>query len=183
MPPKESLGNSSLWSDPQTWAPRGIPQAGEDVVINGTMYVIMDITPPKLGRVTIYGKLEFEDSGTRSLHCDNVVVWGTLQVGSPADPFVNRAEIVLYGNRYSPAVVLNNNLFLQNKMMVVLGTLTMHGVKRLPWTRLASTAVAGSRTINLTASVAGQWYPGDLISISPTEYDPIISQLENFTSE
>ena len=64
-------------------------------------------------------------------------------------------------------------------MMVVLGNLTMHGVRRLPWTRLGATAAAGATTLTLNASVAGQWLPGDVISVSPTEYD--FTQLENFT--
>ena len=140
VPPPAVLGNATMWSDPNTWGARGIPAFGEDVsarssrsrrrarrrhptcpspgmqvVINGTMYVIMDVNPPKLGRVTIYGRLEFKDSAARALHCDNVVVWGALQVGSPAAPFQNSAEIVLYGNRYSPAVILNNNLFLRER--------------------------------------------------------------------
>lgn len=49
------------------------------------------------------------------LLCDNIVLWGELQVGSPASPFTNRAEIVLFGNRRSPAVVINNNLFLRER--------------------------------------------------------------------
>lgn len=180
VPPPAKLGNSSLWSDPLTWGGRGVPVEGADVVINATSWVIMDVNPPKLGRLTIYGRLDFQDSSARSLQCDNIVVWGTLQVGSPVAPFKNSAEIVLYGNRYSPAVILDNNLFLQNKMMVVLGNLTMHGVpRRVTWTRLASTAAVGATSLTLRSSVDQVWFPGDIISVSPTEYDH--KQVENFT--
>ena len=71
----------------------------------------------------------------------------------------------------------DNNLFLGNKVFANLGSLSMVGRPcSTPWTRLAAPASPGDSTLTLSTSVAGQWFAGDHLAISPTEYN--ISGLE-----
>jgi hypothetical protein len=186
-PPVVRLGNSSLWSDPLTWAPLPVPRAGDDVVINATMYVVLDVATPTLGTVTVYGRLEFLDRGAASpelvsLSAGQVVVWGQLAIGSPTEPYLGRAEIALNGDRYSGGAVIIADAVppLGNKNIVVIGSFVAVGATvPIPWTRLASTAAAGATNITLTEPAGSAWPVGATVVLTPTNYD--ISQREEKT--
>jgi hypothetical protein len=45
------------WSDPATWPDNKVPAAGEQVTIASGKQVILDVTPPALGGITINGTL------------------------------------------------------------------------------------------------------------------------------
>jgi hypothetical protein len=93
-------------------------------------------------------------------------------VGTPGTPFLNNAEIVLTGDRYSDTIVIDNNLPIGNKAMAVIGTVNLIGRSRpVTWTKLASTAYAGATTLQMSQSVQGAWFAGDQLAIAPTEYD------------
>src|SRR5690606_26848378 len=47
------------WSDPATWPNRKVPVAGDKVTIGRDMDVILDVSPPALGGLSIDGKLTF----------------------------------------------------------------------------------------------------------------------------
>jgi hypothetical protein len=49
------------WSDPATWPDNKVPAAGEQVTIASGKQVILDVTPPALGGITINGTLRFAD--------------------------------------------------------------------------------------------------------------------------
>lgn len=52
----------SNWSDPATWGRAGGgPLEGDDVVIPASKNVVLDVSPPPLGAVTIQGSLTFTD--------------------------------------------------------------------------------------------------------------------------
>uniref|UniRef100_A0A7S3XP84 G8 domain-containing protein n=1 Tax=Heterosigma akashiwo TaxID=2829 RepID=A0A7S3XP84_HETAK len=105
-------------------------------------------------------------------------VWGILEVGTEKAPFESNFELVLHGGRTSPSLVVDNEHFLSNKVLAVLGQATMFGSPVMPsWTKLASTAFAGNKTIYLTDHTL--WKPGDKITITPTDYDT--TQLETMT--
>jgi hypothetical protein len=178
LPPATGvLSAPVLWSASSTWPGGRVPLEGSDVIINATQYIILDVNPPSLGKITIIGRLEFQDSGSRSLTASSIVVWGSLGIGSKDKPFTNNAEIVLTGTRTSPSVVVDNNLFVGNKVLLSLGDVTFVGSSHVSsWTRLASTAAVGSNVLTLSTSVATSagkagWTVGDKIVITPTEYD------------
>jgi hypothetical protein len=168
-----NVGNATYWSDVTSWKSGRLPLLGENVVINATQWIIMDVNPPKLGTLTIYGRLSFLDSSSRSLNVDSIAVWGEFLIGTSDAPFFNNAEVVVYGTRYSGnTLILDNNLFLGNKVMAVLGRVSMVGRPRsIFWTKLSTTAASNATDITLRDSVAGSWFPGDRITITSTEYD------------
>lgn len=180
-PPAVQLGVAKPWSDPTAWPMGRLPVAGENITINASTHILMDINPPKLGLLTIEGKLEFVDTADRELHCDKILVWGALEIGTPAQPFTRSAQIVLYGRREvkSDSVVVDDSQNLGKKVIAVYGNFTLHGrVRDRTWTKLARTAEAGSSQI-LLARPALSWRPGDRLVLTPTEYGP--SQLEDVT--
>lgn len=177
LPPQEptSLSNATMWSNPLSWPGGVVPGAGDSVVINASTWMVFDVdVTPVLKRLTVFGRLEFADapSGSRTLAAEAIVVFGELVVGTPAAPYRGAANIVLHGTRTSDAVIVNNNVFASNKVLLVFGQVTLVGAPRnVTSTRLQSTAAAGDTTLRLTQSVDGAWAPGDVIAVSATEYN------------
>ena len=50
------------WSDPATWPDRKVPAAGDKVTIERGKEVVLDVSPPALGSLTIDGKLSFANN-------------------------------------------------------------------------------------------------------------------------
>ena len=55
-------------------------------------------------------------------------------------------------------------------IMLMGGTLSLHGNRKDSWTNLAKTAAAGSNTIEVLN--AGDWKKGDVIVVASTDFDP-----------
>jgi hypothetical protein len=71
--------------------------AGQDVIIPIDRRIILDVSPPPLGSLTVIGTLEFLEADL-TLISDWIMVHGTLQVGTEAEPFTHNAIITLTGN-------------------------------------------------------------------------------------
>jgi hypothetical protein len=65
-----------LWNNALSWEGKGIPQAGDDVVIEPTWNMLLDITdPPLINSLTINGRLTFKpDIGDITFRAKNVWV-------------------------------------------------------------------------------------------------------------
>lgn len=152
-----------FWSDPATWG--GIkPIAGQDVVIPEGMQVILDESTPALGGLTINGSLEFEDQNL-SLTADWIMLMGTLQIGTEADPFTSEAIITLTADNTSENIM---NMGTRG-LMVMGGTLELHGnPTQTPWTKISQSAISGSSSLSLVQPV--DWQAGDEIAIGPTDF-------------
>jgi hypothetical protein len=166
LPPATgTLGAPVMWSS-LTW-----PDAGADIEIGPSQWIMLDVNPPPIGKLTILGRLEFVDNfriNTR-LTAQSIVVFGSLAIGSNAAPFGRSAEIALIGNMRSPNVAVDGVSILGNKALVVYGNVTMVGQSRgTNWIRLLSTAHAGSSQLILSSSVS--WSVGDAIVVGTTEY-------------
>ena len=77
---------ATKWSDPATWPNKKVPAAGEKVEIASGKNVILDVSPPALGGVTINGKLTFADNADVELTTEWVMVHGELAIGTEATP-------------------------------------------------------------------------------------------------
>lgn len=185
-PPPAVVSNDTFWSSAASWPNGRVPVAGDAVVIPANASIVLDVNPPPLASVTVQGRLSFAppadaaSTERRALVAGWVVVWGELVVGSPTAPYAHAAgaEIVLTGDRFAVGPIVDNNLFLGNKCLVVLGkaSLVAPPVVRA-WTRLAAPARAGATTLALaepvTATAAARgWGAGATIALAPTEYEP-----------
>ena len=164
------------WSDPATWPGNKVPAAGEQVTIESGKEVILDVSPPALGGITINGKLKFADAADLELNTEWIMVHGELEIGTEADPFTHQATITLTDN------VKGEQLMGMGDRGIMLsgGTLNLHGNRSNSWTKLAATAAAGTSSIEVLD--ASQWQVGDQIVLASTDYDPRQAEVRTITA-
>ncbi|GIW24661.1 G8 domain-containing protein [Meiothermus sp.] len=163
------------WSDPQTWPGGQVPRAGEVVTIPADLAVVLDVSPPPLKGINVYGILRFDDKDLE-LSADWIMVHGKLEVGTPERPFRKRAVITLTGNNPS-----ENQMGMGTKVLGVMGgTLDLHGEPRKGWTKLAQTAPRGATQI--TVLDARDWRVGDRIVLASTDYNPHQAEVRTITA-
>ena len=107
-PAPPAINGYTLWSSATTWSTLVVPAAGEDVTIDSTMSVILDVSPPPLGRLTVNGRLSFLNGANLSLSAASIVVYGQLWVGNATAPFTGNASIIVTGSLNSPTVLVDN---------------------------------------------------------------------------
>ena len=155
------------WSDPASWPEGKVPGEGDAVTIARDMDMILDVAPPVLRSVTIEGKLSFADDRDIGLATDWIYLrGGELEIGSEAQPYKHDATITLTDKVPGEDV----NTMGDRGIMLMLGTLNMHGNREHTWTKLASTARAGSAQIEVLD--ASGWRRGDEIVLASTDFNP-----------
>lgn len=160
-----AAAQEALWSDPATWPNGRVPGAGDAVVIDRDMEVVLDVSPPTLRSLTINGKLSFSNDSDIELITDWIMLHGELQVGSEAEPYTRNATITLVDNVPGE----NVNAMGDRGIMIMGGTLNLHGDRVHTWTKLAKTAEAGSTQIEVLD--ASGWRVGDEIVLASTDFD------------
>jgi cell migration-inducing and hyaluronan-binding protein len=168
---KAQQGSSSAvkggrWSDPATWADRKLPGKGAEVTIGKDMNVVLDVSPPALRSLTINGKLSFADSRDLELTTEWIMLHGELEIGTEKTPHTRNATITLTNNVPGEDIDTMGD----RGIMLMGGTLSLHGNRKDSWTKLAKTAAAGSNTIEVLNT--GDWKKGDVIVIASTDFDP-----------
>jgi cell migration-inducing and hyaluronan-binding protein len=162
------------WSDPATWPDRQVPRAGDKVTIAADKDVVLDVSPPALGGVTIDGRLSFADNKDLELTTEWIMLHGELEIGTEARPHTRKATITLTDNvkgediGVPPASVASERV--DRGIMIMGGTLNLHGDQKHTWTKLANTATAGSTSIQVLD--ASGWRAGDEVVLASTDFDP-----------
>ena len=151
----------SLWSDAKTWGGR-VPRRGDDVVVPRGRRIVMDVSPPPLGRLEVEGDLKVADQGL-TLRTETLLVSGRLSVGTQAARLRRPFRLEMDTTRIA-----------QNPdagLMMIIGRLELYG-RDLPrtWTRLDGTAKAGATSIRLAEDLPVA--PGDRIVLAATGFDP-----------
>src|SRR5690242_10257016 len=157
---------ATRWSDRATWPDRKVPRAGDKVIIAAGKEVILDVSPPPLGGVTVNGKLSFADNADLELTTEWIMVHGELAIGTEASPYTHKATITLTDN------VKGEQLMGMGDRGIMLsgGTLNLHGDRTNTWSKLAKTAEAGSTSIEVLN--AAQWKVGDELVLASTDFNP-----------
>jgi len=156
-----------LWSDPAAWPDGTVPGEGAAVTIGRDMDVVLDVNPPALRSLTIQGKLSFSDDLDIELQTEWIYVpGGALAIGSEARPHTRNATITLTDTVPGEDI----NTMGDRGIMLMSGTLNLHGDRENSWTKLASTAEAGSTRIEVLD--ASGWRRGDEIVLASTDFDP-----------
>ena len=158
--------NGGLWSDPATWSDREVPGEGDAVTIGEDIEVVLDVSPPPLHGIRLNGKLSFADDRDLELTTEWIQVRGELEIGTEAAPHTRNATITLTNN------VPDENLeeMGDRGIMMMRGTLSLHGDRENAWTKLAETAEAGSTRIDVLD--ASDWRVGDEIVLASTDFNP-----------
>src|SRR5215510_4930891 len=160
----------SRWSEPATWPSRKVPAAGDKVTIEKGKDVVFDVSPPALNGLTIEGKLSFADNKDLELTTEWIMVHGELEIGTEAKPHTRKATITFTDNVKDEDMsgIGGTNDRSDRGMMLMGGTLNLHGNRTNSWTKLAKTAAAGSNTIEVLN--AGDWNKGDSIVVTSTDF-------------
>jgi cell migration-inducing and hyaluronan-binding protein len=161
------------WSDPATWPDRRVPRAGDKVIIAADKNVVLDVSPPALGSLSIDGKLSFANNADLELTTEWIMVHGELEIGTEATPHTRKATITLTNNvkdedvggmgGANPADRVDRGILLMG------GTLNLHGDRKHTWTKLAETAAAGGTSIQVLDATG--WRVGDEIVLASTDFD------------
>src|SRR5256885_2042898 len=102
------------------------------------------------------------------------MVHGELEIGTEARPHTRKATITLTDNVKDedisvPAASVTSDRS-DRAIMLMGGTLSLHGNRTNSWTKLSRTADAGSNSIDVL-NAAG-WRTGDVIVLASTDFDP-----------
>jgi G8 domain-containing protein len=159
------------WSDAATWPDRKVPVAGDKVTIAAGKEVVLDVSPPALGGLTIDGTLSFANNKDLELTTEWVMLHGQLEIGSETSPHTRKATITLTDNvKDEDFGGLGGNDRSDRGIMIMGGTLSLHGDRKNTWTKLANTANAGTTSIQVLD--ASGWRVGDEIVLASTDFDP-----------
>ena len=141
---RSPAAKQTRWSDPATWPDKKVPAKDAVVTIEKDRHVILDVSPPALRSVTINGTLSFADNKDLELTTEWVMVHGALEIGTEARPHTRKATITLTDNVKGedigvPAATVASER-VDRGIMLMGGTLNLHGDRKHTWTKLANTA-------------------------------------------
>ena len=147
-------------------------RAGDKVTIAAGKDVVLDVSPPALGSLTIDGKLSFANNSDLELTTEWIMLHGELEIGTEARPHTRKATITLTNNVKDEDIggMGGANDRSDRGIMLMGGTLNLHGDRKNTWTKLANTANAGSTSIQVLD--ASGWRVGDEIVLASTDFDP-----------
>ncbi len=160
------------WSDPATWPDKKVPAKDALVTIDKGMNVVLDVSPMPLHGLTIEGKLSFADNKDLELTTEWVMVPGELEIGTEAKPHTKKATITFTNNVKDEDISGTGGTTdrVDRGIMLMGGTLNLHGPEKSTWTKLAKTAEAGATSIEVLS--AADWKTGEEIVLASTDYDP-----------
>src|SRR6195256_3333427 len=169
------------WSDPATWPDKKVPGKDALVTIGRDMDVVLDVSPPALHGLTINGTLSFADNKDLELTTEWIMVHGELEIGTEAKPHTHKATITLTDNfKDEDFGGMGGNDRSDRGIMLMGGTLNLHGPEKNTWTKLAKTAEAGSTSIEVLN--AADWRAGEEIVLASTDFDPRQAERRTITA-
>jgi len=164
---QDAAAPATKWSDPATWPNGKVPAAGDKVVIARDRDVILDVSPPPLGGLSIDGKLTFSNDADLELTTEWIMLHGELTIGTEAEPHTRKATITFTDNVKGEDVMAGMG---DRGIMISGGTLNLHGDRTNTWTKLSATAEKGATQIQVLD--ASGWRVGDEIILASTDFDP-----------
>ncbi|MDR7417394.1 MAG: G8 domain-containing protein [Armatimonadota bacterium] len=166
---------SGLWSDPNTWSTRRVPQRGERVTVAAGHTVTYNVySDVEVGRLLIRGTLVFARDRNTRLDVGNVIVddGGYLEMGTAANPIPAAYQAEIRFVISSTASCTGGASFVERDTGLWVfggGRWEAHGAPvRVTWTKLAARAAAGVSVIRVVDDVT-DWEPGSTLVVTPTD--------------
>src|SRR5277367_731443 len=125
--------SAKRWSDPAAWPDKKVPGKDAAVTIGKDMNVVLDVSPMPLRSLTIEGKLSFADKKDLELTTEWIMVHGELEIGTESRPHTRNATITLTNNVPGEDIDAMGD----RGIMLMGGTLSLHGNRKNSWTSLA----------------------------------------------
>ena len=147
-----------------------IPVEWGSVEIPEGYHIIMDVNPPLLHKITVYGQLSFLDDADRELKFENLAVQGNFTIGERDTPFQHEATLSVHGNRSTSTMVVSDSVSLGAKSIANFGEISWHGRSpAVQHTKLAKSMRPGDDRLFTMEPV--DWEIGDPIVVTGTDYD------------
>ena len=180
--PAAPAAKATKWSDPATWPNRKVPVAGDKVTIDAGKEVVLDVNTPPLNGLTINGKLSFANNKDVELTTEWIMLHGELEIGTEKAPHTRKATITFTDNVKGEDIsgVGGTTDRVDRGILLMGGTLNLHGDRTNSWTKLSSTANAGATSIQVL-NAAG-WRVGDEIVLASTDFDPRQAERRNIAA-
>jgi len=177
-----TAAKATKWSDPATWPNRKVPVAGDKVTIDAGKEVVLDVNTPPLNGLTINGKLSFANNKDVELTTEWILLHGELEIGTEKAPHTRKATITFTNNVKDEDIsgVGGTTDRVDRGILLMGGTLNLHGDRTNSWTKLSSTANAGATSIQVL-NAAG-WRVGDEIVLASTDFDPRQAERRNIAA-
>ncbi|ROT65416.1 putative fibrocystin-L [Penaeus vannamei] len=192
-----------LWSDVETWKEvpvgsgghpteeeYGLPVEGDEIIIPPGVWIIVDTDTPSLGRVYVYGGLEFADTMDHVFNATIIFLQGgSLVAGFSEDaPFTHKLNIVLRGTT-DPNDPDNVDMPMPDgtpdvgwKAMGVFGQLILNGqCPSTTWVKLGATAAAGETVVTLAEAADSSWLNKEVM-ITTTGKEPTETEVRMVTA-
>eukprot|EP01065_Artemidia_motanka_P011113 TRINITY_DN1597_c1_g1_i1.p1 TRINITY_DN1597_c1_g1~~TRINITY_DN1597_c1_g1_i1.p1 ORF type:complete len:4659 (+),score=1172.05 TRINITY_DN1597_c1_g1_i1:71-14047(+) len=183
---------ADLWSSVLTWKGGIVPRPGDLVSIVKGRNIVLDRSPLEKGKffavVIVDGELIFSnewdanaDPAEKEIRLETerlLIRGGALRIGSAKKPYVRQATITLHGDRHTSIPL---PVYGTKNIAVRGGVVQMFGQPKLPtWTRLSTTAFAGTKSISLRGGT--NWVVGDEIVVAPGSYDHLEAETRVITA-
>lgn len=149
-------------------------QEGDDVEILPGWEITLDISPPKLNKLKVYGRLIFAKSVDLRLDAYWIIVQGgELIVGTKEEPIEKTAEIVLHGDISTPREAVGATVIGSKALAAVNGGLiSLHGLPRGPrWGEMAKDTFKGNTSIKMSNQEI-DWPNGSEVCITTSSWNP-----------
>ena len=177
-----AAGTPAPWSLASTWPAGETPRAGACVTIAADEHVLLDESPPVLSGLRILGRLSVRDGGASALitlTANVIQVEGSLEAGKPHAPHEASLHIVLDDQASSDCGFMYR--FLSLAVSGPDASLSLFGKPLGPsWTRLATSAHAGTRQIGL--SQPPEWPTGAEVVVASSDYDAHQAEVRSITN-
>jgi G8 domain len=96
--PKETT--QRVWSNASNWPNGYVPKAGENVTIPASWTIILDVDPAPAAYLIIDGAVIADDSRDVNITAKAIFIrQGSLNAGSPGNPFTHKLTIQINGNK------------------------------------------------------------------------------------
>lgn len=182
---KESF--TRRWSDASNWPNQTVPQAMDNVTINGNWTMLLDVDPAPLNYLVIDGTLIADDTRDVNITARSIFIRaGNVTAGSATTPFMHKFTIQISNTKEDHGWYIDP-LVAGNKYIIVTGSLNLFGVAPTTvTTTLTAPASKGDKVINVASST--DWAVGDELALSPSygiynEYEQVtITGINNATS-
>ena len=156
-----------LWSEASSWPNNTVPVAGDVVMIPADKHIILDIDTPALGGLMIHGTLEFMEKDIELITEYISVHGGELRIGTPENPFVNKA--ILTVNDPDTEFNVMGDMGTRGIILMQGGVLNIHAqTPSIAWTKINEHAPDGSTSLTLAETTT--WKAGDEIIVGPTDF-------------
>ena len=156
------------WSDPAAWPGGKVPGEGDAVTIARDMEVVLDVDPPALRSLTDRRQAQLRRR-PRYRAGDRVDLPARRRAADRQRGqalYARKATITLTDKVPGE----NINTMGDRGIMLMGGTLSLHGDREHTWTKLAKTAERGSSRIEVLD--ASGWRQGDEIVLASTDFNP-----------